>query len=113
MGLQFLQRDERVLYIAEAFEAYKQIKGIKDITELSYLYTERRRPAVLVIDEQYAFTSGESVTGTRGVSTEARLLLDGMVENTGILLEAARRNHIPKVFLNVLGLRSGNMKTSV
>jgi nicotinamidase-related amidase len=101
MGLKFLERDERILYITEAFEAYKLIKGIKDITELPYLYKKGKRPAVLVIDEQYAFTSSDSITGTKGVSEEVRLLLNEMVDNTKTLLDAARRKHIPIFYFYV------------
>jgi maleamate amidohydrolase len=101
MGLKFLEKDERILYISEALEAYRLIKGVTDVAELPYLYKERKRPAVLVIDEQYAMTSPDSVTGTKGLSEEARLLLNGMVENTKILLDAARKKHIPIFYFYV------------
>jgi maleamate amidohydrolase len=95
MGLKFLQRDNRILYISEALEVYKSITGTNDITKLPRLYKKGKHPAVLVIDEQYAFTSPNSIAGTRGLDEESRQLLDGMVENTRILLDAASKKHIP------------------
>ena len=86
MGLKFLERDERILYISEALETYKGITGTADATELPCLYKKGKHPAVLVIDEQYAFTSPDSVAGTKGLNEEARQLLNGMVENTKSLL---------------------------
>jgi nicotinamidase-related amidase len=95
MGLRFLERDERVLYITETLETYKKLLGIRDVSELPCLYKKGKRSAVLVIDEQYAFTSPDSPLGTKGVSEESRLLIDGMVENTKVLLDAARKKRIP------------------
>jgi len=101
MSLKFLERDERILYVSEAFEAYKHLKGVTDINKLPYIYKTRKRPAVLVIDEQYAFTSPDFLTGTKGVTEEVRQLLDGMVENTKILLDAARKQYIPIFYFYV------------
>jgi maleamate amidohydrolase len=95
MGLKFLEKDEKILYISEALEVFKKIHNITDITELPCLYKRGKRPAVLVIDEQYAFTSPDSVAGTKSLSKEAQLLLNGMVDNTKILLDAARKKEIP------------------
>jgi maleamate amidohydrolase len=107
MGLRFIQRDERILYISEALETYKGITGTADVTELPCLYKKRKHPAVLVIDEQYAFTSPYSITGTKGLNKEARQLLNGMVENTKNLLDAARKKRIPIFYFYVSRRRDG------
>ena len=101
MGLKFLERDERVLYITETLETYKKLLGIKDVSELPCLYKKGKHPAVLVIDEQYAFTSPDSPLGTKGASEETRVLIDGMVESTKILLDVARGKRIPIFYFYV------------
>jgi maleamate amidohydrolase len=101
MTLNFIKKDERVLYVSEGIQTYKQIMGIDDINELPRLYKKAKRPSVLVIDEQYSFTSVDSLLGSKGQSKEVRQLLDGMVENTKILLDAARKKKIPIIYFYV------------
>jgi maleamate amidohydrolase len=109
MRLNFLERDGRILYISEpeTLETFKKIKGITDISQLPYLYTKGKHPAVLVIDEQNAMTSRDSAMGTKSVSEEARRLLDGMVDNTKILLDAAHKKQIPIFYFYVSFRKDG------
>jgi nicotinamidase-related amidase len=100
MGLKFLERDERVAYIAETWEQYKKI-GVPPAPEL---YKKGQRPAVLAIDLQYAFTSPDSPLGPKDVSEEMREIIDRHVENSKRVIDAARKKGI-HIFYCALGYR--------
>ena len=51
MSLKFLEKDDRVSYIADAWEERQKLRPVCD-----KLYKTRKRPGVLVIDIQNAFT---------------------------------------------------------
>ncbi len=95
MGLKFLERDERVAYIAETLEIYKKA-GIGLVQDL---YKKGKRPGVLVVDLQQTFTSSESPLGTKGASIEVIQAIDGVLENTKILLEAVRNKKFPVIYI--------------
>lgn len=81
MKLQFISRDENILYIAETLEKYKKA-GI-GIGRVGF----GKRPVIISVDTQYAFTSRPLGGG-----------LDSMVENAGILLGEARKKRIPIIY---------------
>jgi len=87
MDLSFAKRDEMILYIAEAFERYRKA-GI-GIGRVGF----GKKPAVLVIDLQYAFASPESPLGGN---------LDQVVENVRTLIEEARRRGVPVVYTAII-----------
>ena len=95
MGLKFLQKDERIPYIAETLEIYKKA-GIGLVQDL---YKKGKRPALLVVDLQQTFTSPDSPLGTKWVSEEVARIIDGVVENTRTLLSAVRRRGFPIVYI--------------
>ncbi|MFQ5761625.1 MAG: isochorismatase family protein [Candidatus Bathyarchaeia archaeon] len=96
--LMFLNRDNRIAYVADALEFYKKAGiGIRNVGF-------GQRPAVLTIDQQYAFTSPESPLGTKGASEEVCMTIDNMLENSRKLIEAARPKGIPIVH-TVVGYR--------
>lgn len=95
MGLKFLEKDERVPYIAETIELYRRA-GISIVNDL---YKKGKRPALLVVDLQETFTSPDSPCGTKGVSDEVGRVVDGVVENTGILLDVMRKKGFPVVYI--------------
>jgi len=95
--LEFTKRDEQILYIAEAFERYRRA-GI-GVGRVGY----GRKPALLVVDLQYAYTSEESPLGGN---------LDQVIKNVRTLLEEARRSRIPVIYTAIVyrqkdGLDSG------
>lgn len=95
MGLKFLERDDRVAYISEAWEQYKRRHCLPADGELPKLYTKGKRPAVLAIDLQYAYTSTDSPLGAKGVTDEIREIIERQVENSKQLIDAARKRGIP------------------
>lgn len=83
MDLRFTERDEGILYISETMEKYRKA-GI-GIGNVGF----GKRPAIVNVDIQYAFTSPECPLGG-GV--------DSMVENTAKLLAEARKKKIPIIY---------------
>jgi nicotinamidase-related amidase len=94
MGLKFLEKDERVPYVAEALEVYQRA----EIGLVQELYKRGTRPALLVVDLQEAFISPDSPPGTKGLSPEVVQLVNNVVENTAILLGAVRKRGFPVVY---------------
>lgn len=83
MDLQFTNRDDTILYIADTMEKYKKA-GI-GIGKVGF----GKRPVIINVDIQYAFTSPECPMGGG---------LDSMVENAASLLAEARKKRIPIVY---------------
>ncbi len=100
MGLKFLEKDERVSYLAETLEFYRKAGyGL-----VQGLYKKGERPALLVVDLQESFTSPDSSHGTKGVTEEVIRIVDGVVENTETLLNAVRKKGFPVIYItNVYG----------
>ncbi len=103
MGLKFLEPDPRVPYIAETLETYKRA-GLALTRDL---YRKGTRPALLVIDLQEAFTSPESPIGTKGVSEEVAQIVNSVVENTGVLLDAMRKKGFPVIYVTSIHRKDG------
>ena len=96
--LLFLKKDARITYIADAMEFYKKA-GI-GIGKVGF----GKKPAIITIDQQYAFTSPESALGTKGANEDTCKTIYGMVENTRKLLDTAREKKIP-IIHTVVGYR--------
>jgi maleamate amidohydrolase len=98
MALKFLERDERVSYIADTYEMYQKagIGGNPDT------YKKGKRPAILVVDLQETFTSMDSPMGGKEISEEGRQLLTNAVENTRMLLDRARMKGMPVIYLKIV-----------
>jgi maleamate amidohydrolase len=94
MGFRFLERDEKIPYIAEAMEVYKKA-GIGSVWDL---YKKGKRPAVIVVDLQEAFVSPDAIMGAKGLDQEVVQTINGAVKNTGILLEVAREKGSPIIY---------------
>ena len=97
MGLRFLEWDERISYIAEAMEVYKKA-GIGLVRDL---YKKGKRPAVIVVDLQEAFVSPDAIMGAKGLDQEMVQIINGAVENTGILLKAVREKGFPIIYSTI------------
>ena len=95
MGLKFLEKDERIPYLAETLEMYNKV-GLGLTNDL---YQKGKRPALLVVDMQETFTSPDSPLGTKGTSEETTLIINGAVESTRTLLEAVREKGFPVVYI--------------
>jgi maleamate amidohydrolase len=95
MGLKFLEKDERIPYIAETLEIYRRL-GL-GLTNNSYI--KGKRPALLVVDVQETFTSPDSPLGTKGLGQEVAQIINGVVENIRILLDAVRKKGSPIVYI--------------
>jgi maleamate amidohydrolase len=104
MGLKFLERDERIPYIADALELYKtaQVGGVYD------LYRAGKRPALLIVDMQEAFTSPDSPMGTQDLDEELAQLVNDCVENTAGLLDAVRKKGLPVVYATIVFDENGS-----
>ena len=94
MKLKFMERDEKILYIQDLVEPYLKAFG----TGLG-LYKKGKKPAVLVIDIQNSATTSESPLGPQDEDQKKRV--DGHVENSKILIEAARKKNIPIIYFGV------------
>ncbi len=83
--LEFIKRDEKILYLSEAAEKYIKagISGKAGFGE---------RPVVLVVDVQKGFTSIENPLGGN---------MDTMVAAIKRLLEEARKNKVPIIYTRV------------
>ena len=88
MDLEFMKEDSDIMYIKKTAEQYRKF-GVP--TRMGF----GKRPAVINVDIQYAFTSAESPVGGG---------LDSMVENTAKLLEEARNKKIP-IYYTVVAFR--------
>ncbi len=97
MGLKFLEKDERISYLAETLELYKKA-GIGLVQDL---YKKGKRPALLVVDLQEGFISPDSPWGTKGASEEVIQIVDGVVENTRTLLDAVHKKGFPVVYITI------------
>ncbi|MFQ5998654.1 MAG: isochorismatase family protein [Candidatus Bathyarchaeia archaeon] len=95
--MEFTKRDEKILYIAEALEKYRKA-GI-GIGKVGF----GKRPAILNVDIQYAFTSADCPLGG-GV--------DSMVENTKKLIDEARKKKIP-ILYTLVAYRDDGVDTGV
>lgn len=94
MTLKFLQKDDRVPFIADAVEMYEE-KGLPIINDL---YKKGKMPALLLVDFQNTFTSPESPLGAKGVSDEIASMINGAVENTGALIDAMHEKSFPVIY---------------
>jgi len=108
MALKFLERDNRVAYIAEAWEQYKRRHNLPPDGELPKLYIKGHRPAVLVIDLQYAFTSPDSLLGAKGVNDEIREIINRQIDNSKRVINAARKKEIPIFYAYMSFREDGN-----
>lgn len=95
MELKFLKSDERVPYIEETLEIYRRAGTVP----VNNLYKKGKRPALLVVDLQETFTSPDSPLGTKGVTKEVAQIVNGVVENTAILLDAMRQKGFPIIYI--------------
>ncbi len=104
MKLKFLERDERVPYIAEALEVYQKAR----IGEVRELYRKGKRPALILVDFQEGMTSPDSPMGLQGIGEEATGLIEGAVENSRALLEMVRGKGFPVIYLVIAFAEEGN-----
>ena len=103
MGLKFLEKDERIPYIAETYEMYKRAGiGIEQD-----IYKRGNRPAVLVVDLQETFTSPDSPLGTKDIDKERRQAINNAVENTKILLDLMRKKSFPVIYITLVFREDG------
>ncbi|MFC1982345.1 isochorismatase family protein [Chloroflexota bacterium] len=91
MGLKFLEIDENMLYIQKLAGPTKEA-----FQASSDLYKKGKHPAILVIDMQNGCTSPKSVLGPK--TEEMQKFVYSHVENTKILLDAARKKNIPIIY---------------
>jgi maleamate amidohydrolase len=103
MSLKFLEKDERIPYIAEALELYRKA----GIGLWSELFKKGVRPALLVIDMQETFISPDSPIGTKGVSNEVIQLINSAVENTRTLIDVVRAKKYPIVYCTMVFREDG------
>ena len=91
MGLKFMEKDEKILYIQDLIEPYKKAFGTGEDS-----YKKGKNPVVLVIDIQNGYTSTESILGPR---TQEQLdFIDKSIENCKTLLDAARKKKFPIIY---------------
>ena len=101
--LLFLKRYEKITYIADTMELYKKA-GI-GIGKVGF----GEKPAIITIDQQYAFTSPESALGTKGANEETRKTIVTGVEmfnktldegqagdNIGVLLRGVEKKDLER-----------------
>lgn len=104
MGPKFIEEGEQIPYIAETLEIYKNAKiGLEH-----NLYKRGKRPALLVVDMQNAFTSPDSIIGTKGLNKELADLINRAVENTKILIDVLRKKEFPIVYVTMVFREDGS-----
>lgn len=103
MGLKFLENCEQIPHIAETLETYKKAKiGLQQ-----NIYKRGKRPALLVVDLQNAFTSPDSILGTKGLRAEMAEMINGAVEKTKTLIDAVRKKELPIVYVTIVFREDG------
>ena len=103
MGLKFIENGEQIPFIAKTLEIYKKAKIGSDHN----LYKKGKRPVLLVVDMQNAFTSPDSIIGTKGLNEELARLINGAVENTKILIDVFREKEFPIVYVTMVFREDG------
>ncbi len=103
MGLKFLEKGEQIPHIEETLRIYKNAK----IGLSQNIYKRGKRPALLVVDLQNAFTSPDSILGTKGVSGEVAGVINGAIENTKIIIDAVRKTKFPIVYMTIVFREDG------
>ena len=93
MGLKFLEPDPGIAYIQESLTP-AEAAGEPDHA----FYQKGRRPAVIVIDMQRAYTSPEPKPWVREVSPGVQEVTDAAVAHVGHLVGVARECGIPVLY---------------
>ena len=100
MGLKFMERDEKILYIQDLIEPYKKAFG----TGVD-LYRKGERPAVLVIDIQNGMVSPKSIMGPQ--TEEQQVFMDDSIKSCKILFDEARKRNVPIIYFGVCFRKDG------
>jgi maleamate amidohydrolase len=103
MGLKFLEKDQRIPYIADTLEQYRKA----GFTWGKDLYKKGKRPALLVVDLQQTYTSPDSPLGLKGASPEIAEHINSVVEHTKMLIDAIHKKKLPIVYVTSVHREDG------